>query len=113
MTKKDGNPIFCVYYRRINAVMKRDPWPMPRVHEIFDEISASKVFTTMDLFQGYWHIKMDEACTEKSNTAVRSYESSGSFQRKVNNLLANLITGSVTLTRCVPTQRRKRSTWYL
>ncbi len=56
VTKKDGSTRFCIDYRRLNAVMKRDRWPVPRVDEIFDEIQGSRVFTTMDLFLGYWQI---------------------------------------------------------
>ena len=71
VTKKDGSPRFCVDYRRLNAIMKRDRWPMPRVDEIFDEINGSKIFTTIDLFQGYWQIRMDEACKEKTTFICR------------------------------------------
>lgn len=57
---KDGSPTFCVYYRRLNAVQKRDGCPIACVDEIFDEINGSKGLTTIDLFQGYRKIKMDE-----------------------------------------------------
>ena len=36
VNKKEGSPRFCVDYRRLNAIIKRDRWPMPRVDEIFD-----------------------------------------------------------------------------
>ena len=52
VTKKDGIPRFCVDYRRLNAIMKRDRWPMPHVDEIFNEINESKIFKTIELFQG-------------------------------------------------------------
>lgn len=58
-SKKDARPRFCVDFRKLNGVMKRDRWPMPRVDEIFDELKGSTVFTTFDLFHGYWQIKMD------------------------------------------------------
>ena len=102
VTKKDGNPRFCVDYRRLNAVMKRDRWPMPRVDEIFDEINGSKIFTTIDLFQGYWQIKMDEACKEKTTFICRygTYQfevmpmglmnSGATFQRMMDTILVNV-----------------------
>ena len=37
-TKKDGSTRFCVGYRRLNAMMKRGRWPVPRVGKIFDEV---------------------------------------------------------------------------
>ena len=45
--------------------MKRDRWPMPRADEIFDEINGSSMFTTIDQFQGYWKIRIEESCKEK------------------------------------------------
>ena len=102
VTKKDGNPRFCIDYRRLNAVMKRDRWPMPRVDEIFDEISGSKIFTTIDLFQGYWQIKMEESCKKKTTFICRygTYQfevmpmglmnSAATFQRMMDKILANV-----------------------
>ena len=60
VTKKDGSTGFCVCYRRVHAVMKQDRWPVQRVDEIFDEVQGSRVFTTIDQFQGHWQIKMEE-----------------------------------------------------
>ncbi len=59
-TKKDGSPRFSVDYRKLNSMMHADRWPFPRVDEILDDMRGSSVFTTTDLFQGYWQIKMDE-----------------------------------------------------
>ncbi len=65
-TKKDGSPRFCVDYRKLNSVMHADCWTLPRVDEILDYVRGSSIFTTVDLFQGYWQIKMDECCKEKT-----------------------------------------------
>ena len=53
VTKKDGSPRFCVDYRGLNAVMKRDRWPMPCMEEIFDKINGSKEFLTTQLILMY------------------------------------------------------------
>ncbi len=65
-TKKDGSPRFCVDYRKLNSVMHADRSPFSRVDEILDDMRGISVFTTIDLFQGYWQIKMDETCKEKA-----------------------------------------------
>ena len=75
-TKKDGFLRFCVDYRKLNSVIHADRWPLPRVDEILDDMKGSSVFTTMDLFQGYWKIKMDEACKEKAALSSTSMVSS-------------------------------------
>ena len=60
-TKKDGSPRFFIDFRKLNAVMRNDKWPVPCVEEIFDDLRGSRIFIKLDLFQGYWQIKMDEA----------------------------------------------------
>ncbi len=53
VTKNDGVPRFCIDYKKLNAVMKRDRWTLPLINEIFVEVKGSNVFTMLDLFQGY------------------------------------------------------------
>ena len=60
-TRKDGSLRFCVDYRKLNSVVHADRWPLPRVDEVLDDMKGCSVFTTIDLFQRYWEIKMDEA----------------------------------------------------
>ncbi len=62
VTKKDVRPRFCIAYRKLNAVMKRDRWPLPLIDEIIDEVKGSTFNTTLDLFQGYWQIKRHDSC---------------------------------------------------
>ncbi len=64
VTKTAVSISFFFNYCRLNAVMKRDSWPFPRVGDIFEEAQGSRVFTTIDLFQGDWQIKMEESCME-------------------------------------------------
>ncbi len=64
VTKKDGSIRFCVESRGFNAVMTRDRWPVPRVDKIFNEVQGSRLFTTIDLFEGYRQIKIEESCKE-------------------------------------------------
>ena len=46
--------------------MKTDKWPVPCAEEIFDDLKGSCIFSTLDLFQGYWQIKMHDSCKEKT-----------------------------------------------
>ncbi len=59
-TKNDGSPLFCVDHRKLNSFMHADRWPLTRVDKILDDVRGSSAFMTIDLFQGYWQIKMDE-----------------------------------------------------
>ena len=70
-SKKDGKPRFCVDYRILNRRMKADRWPLPKTEEIFDDLEGSKVFSTLDLFSGYWQVRMAEQCKEKTTFVCR------------------------------------------
>ena len=43
--KKSGDYRFCVDYRRLNAVTKRDVYPLPRMDDVFDRIAGAKYFS--------------------------------------------------------------------
>eukprot|EP00731_Ephydatia_muelleri_P025917 Em0018g17a len=51
--KKDGSLRFCVDYRKVNAVTKKDAYPLPRVDETLDTLSGSQWFSTLDLLSGF------------------------------------------------------------
>lgn len=64
--KKDGSARFCVDYRRLNDVTKKDSYPLPRMDDIFSNLAGSKWFSTMDLQSGYWQVEMDPKDKEKT-----------------------------------------------
>ena len=64
--KKDNTYRFCVDYRRLNLVTKKDVYPLPRIDDILDTLSGAKYFTTLDLASGYWQITLDPKTASKS-----------------------------------------------
>ena len=95
--------MLCVDYRKLNSVFHGDQWPLPKVNEILEDMKGSSVFTTIDLFQGFWRIKMDEVCKEKAAFICRygtcQFEimpfgfmnSQATFQRMMDWILLRLI----------------------
>ena len=41
--KKDGSTQFCVDYQKLNAVTKKDSYPLPLIQDIFDQLSGAAV----------------------------------------------------------------------
>ncbi|GFT86228.1 hypothetical protein TNCV_2419971 [Trichonephila clavipes] len=64
--KKDGSWRFCVDYRKLNSVTKKDVYPLPRIDDTLDCLKGAKFFSSMDLRSGYWQIEIDEADREKT-----------------------------------------------
>ena len=64
--KKVGSLRFCIDYRRLNQVTKRDVYPLPRCDKILEAMSGAGFFTHLDLVRGYWQIDVDEASREKT-----------------------------------------------
>jgi hypothetical protein len=64
--KKNGSHRFCVDYRNLNAVTKRDRYPLPRVDDLLDQMQKAQYFTTLDLSAGYWQIRVHKKSREKT-----------------------------------------------
>ncbi|KAJ8414260.1 hypothetical protein AAFF_G00051300 [Aldrovandia affinis] len=50
---------FCVDYRPLNKVTKKDSYPMPHVDEALDTVAGSSWFSSLDLRAGYWQVPLD------------------------------------------------------
>ena len=64
--KKSGEHRFCVDYRRLNAVSKRDVYPLPRMDDVFDRLAGANYFSTLDLANGYWQVPVAEKDRQKT-----------------------------------------------
>ena len=59
--KKDGGLQFCINFCHLNACMKKDSYPLPRIQEVLESLVGVGHFSCLDLKSGFWQIKMEEA----------------------------------------------------
>lgn len=55
---QDGRHNFCVDYRRLNDVTKRDDYPISRMNECIDSPCEPQTFSTSEANSRYWQIEM-------------------------------------------------------
>ena len=77
--KKTGDLRICVDYRKLNEVTRRPIYPIPDTTEVLDTLGGAKVFTCLDLSQGYHQIPMEE--NDKCKTAFAT--KSGQYEYQV------------------------------
>ena len=56
--KKSGEYRYCIDYRRVNDVTKKDSFPLPNISEHLDSLGGAQWFSTLDLASGYWQVGM-------------------------------------------------------
>ncbi|CAF0849193.1 unnamed protein product [Adineta ricciae] len=69
--KKDGGTRFCVDYRKLNAITVKDSFPLPRIDDIFDQVSQATYFTKLDFKSGYFQIPLAPADRPKTAFSTR------------------------------------------
>ena len=105
--KKDGTPRVCVDYRALNDLTIKNKYPLPLMDELFDRVHGSRFFSTIDLRDGFYQIRLAEGDIEKTafRTAFGSYEytvlpmglcnAPGTFMQLMNDTFRDLLNRSV------------------
>ena len=64
--KKDGSLRMCIDYRALNQLTVKDRSPLPRIDDLLSQMNGAKVFTSLDLAQGYHQIRIADEDIQKT-----------------------------------------------
>ena len=74
--KSDGTLRLCVDYRKLNDLTIKNKYPLPRIDDLFDQLSGARVFSQLDLATGFHQLRIAEDSIPLTSfrTRYRSYE---------------------------------------
>jgi hypothetical protein len=59
--KANSSLRFCIDYQKLNAITRKDQYPLPLIDETLARLSKAKIFTKLDIRQVFHQIQMDPA----------------------------------------------------
>jgi hypothetical protein len=93
--KKDGTLRGVIDYRAVNRITVKDKYPLPRIDDLIDQLKGARVFSSLDLTQGYYQLPIAPEDVPKTafKTHIGLYEykvlpmglSNATFQRAMNH----------------------------
>lgn len=58
--KPDGTLKLCIDYRKLNELIIKNRYPLPRIDDMFDQLSGAKLFSQLDLATGFHQLRVAE-----------------------------------------------------
>ncbi|GFX57451.1 retrovirus-related Pol polyprotein from transposon 412 [Trichonephila clavipes] len=107
--KKDGKSRVCIDYRRLNRKLIKDNYPLPLIDDILDCLQNAKIFTTLDLKNGFFHVAVNERSRKYTSVFTHNGQYQfrrmpfglstcpSTFMRNINAIFRHLISKSIVL----------------
>ena len=58
--KPNGQLQLCLDPRDLNKVVLRENYPLPTIKDVATRLQNTKVFSKLDVRNGFWHIHLDD-----------------------------------------------------
>ena len=100
--KKEGKLRICLDPRDLNVAIQREHYQLPTIGDIASRLSGTKIFTVLDVKQGFWHIPLEEqssylttfnspfGCYRWLRMSFRINSAPEVFQRNMHQLIEDL-----------------------
>ncbi len=62
---------FCVDYRKLNQLTKKDYYPLPLINKTLARLNKAKVYTKLDIRQAFYQIRIAEDAEELTTFRTR------------------------------------------
>ena len=69
--KPNGGLRFCIDYRKLNSLTRKDRYPLPLIDEVLARVSKAKVYTKLDIRQAFHRIRMHPDSEEMTTFRTR------------------------------------------
>ena len=60
VTKKSGQLRLCLDPKDLNDAIQREHYPLPVIEDVATRLAGAKVFTILNVQQGFWHVELDD-----------------------------------------------------
>ncbi|KAL1957433.1 hypothetical protein VTO42DRAFT_6001 [Malbranchea cinnamomea] len=109
VAKPNGSLRFCIDFRRLNAITKKDCYPLPLIDETLQRVSQAKIFTKIDIRQAFYRIRIhpnsEDLTTFRTRYGTYKYkvvpfgltDGPAVFQRYMNDLFLDSLDNFVTV----------------
>ena len=101
--KKDGRWRICIDYKPLNALTKKDPYPLPFIDQVLDSVAGFERYSVCDGYSGYFQLNLAVE-DQKKTTFITPWgcfcyyvlpfgltNGPGSYERKVDWVFAPFI----------------------
>lgn len=69
--KPDGSLRFCIDYRKLNLLTRKDQYPLPLIDETLARLASAKIYTKLDIRQAFHRIRIDPDSEELTTFRTR------------------------------------------